>query len=32
MATKEEIKKRQCLLYVVDGYYVGAIDGIWGTL
>lgn len=33
MATKEEIKKRQCLLYVVDnGYYVGDIDGIWGTL
>ena len=32
MATKEEIKKRQCLLYVVDNYYVGAIDGIWGTL
>lgn len=33
MATKEEIKKRQCLLYVVDsGYYVGEIDGIWGTL
>lgn len=33
MATKEEIKKRQCLLYVVDGgYYIGAIDGIWGTL
>jgi hypothetical protein len=33
MASKEEIKKRQCLLYVVDGgYYVGEIDGIWGTL
>lgn len=29
MATKKEIKKRQCLLYFLD-YYIGEIDGIWG--
>ncbi len=31
MATKQEIKKRQCLLFYL-GYYVGEIDGIWGQL
>lgn len=31
MATKQEIKQRQCLLFYL-GYYVGEIDGIWGTL
>ena len=31
MATKNEIKKRQCLLYLND-FYVGDVDGIWGQL
>lgn len=31
MATKKEIKKRQCLLFLMD-YYVDDIDGIWGQL
>lgn len=31
MASKTEIKKRQCLLFYL-GYYVGEIDGIWGQL
>lgn len=31
MATKQEIKQRQCLLFYL-GYYVGEIDGVWGTL
>ncbi len=31
MATKQEIKQRQCLLFYLE-YYVGDIDGIWGQL
>lgn len=31
MATKQEIKQRQCLLFYL-GYYVGEIDGLWGQL
>lgn len=31
MATKQEIKKIQCLLFYL-GYYVGDVDGIWGQL
>jgi hypothetical protein len=31
MASKTEIKKRQCLLFYL-GYYVGEVDGIWGQL
>jgi peptidoglycan hydrolase-like protein with peptidoglycan-binding domain len=31
MATKQEIKKRQCLLFYL-GYYIGDVDGIWGQL
>lgn len=31
MATIQEIKKRQCLLFYL-GYYVGAVDGIWGQM
>ena len=31
MASKDEIKIRQALL-LVNGYYKGGVDGIWGTL
>lgn len=31
MATKKEIKQRQCLLFYL-GYYVGEVDGVWGQL
>lgn len=31
MATKQEIKKQQCLLFYL-GYYVGEVDGDWGQL
>lgn len=31
MASKTEIKKRQCLLFYL-GYYVGEVDGVWGQL
>ena len=31
MATKQEIKKRQCLLLYL-GYYVGDVDGVWGQM
>lgn len=31
MATKNEIKKTQCLLFYL-GYYVGDVDGIWGHM
>lgn len=31
MASKQEIQKRQCLLFYL-GYYVGEVDGVWGTL
>ena len=31
MATKQEIKERQCLLFYL-GYYVGDVDGIWGQM
>lgn len=31
MATTQEIKKRQCLLFYL-GYYVGDVDGIWGQM
>ena len=28
--SKTEIKKNQCLLFYL-GYYVGEIDGVWGS-
>lgn len=31
MATKNEIKKAQCLLFYL-GFYVGEVDGIWGQM
>lgn len=31
MATKQEIKQRQCLLFYL-GYYVGEVDGIWAQM
>lgn len=31
MASKNDIKKRQCLLFFL-GYYVGNVDGDWGQL